>query len=85
MARFVIDLGDIDMDRESQEELANELRKVALSRVASMRIKNPFVVKFPIHFAGMILGPEFDRVIKTEKGIIETGFAEQGNEAFIRR
>ena len=67
MARFVIDLGDIDMDRESQEELANELQKVALARVAEIRIDKPFVIKFPIPFPGIILGPDFDDVLGLEK------------------
>ena len=64
MARFVVDLGDIDMDRESQEALADEIQKVVLARVAELRIQKPFVIKFPIPFPGIILGPEFDRVLE---------------------
>ena len=67
MARFVIDLGDIDMDRESQEDLANEIQKVVLARVAEIRIEKPFAIKFPIPLPGIILGPDFDVVLRTEK------------------
>lgn len=67
MARFVVDLGDIEMDRESREELADDIQKVVLSRIATMRIDKPFVIKFPIPFPGIILGPEFGRVEELEK------------------
>ncbi len=72
MARFVVDLGDIDMDRESQEELADDIQKAVLSRIAHMRIDKPFVIKFPIPFPGIILGPEFERVLESEKLLGET-------------
>lgn len=70
-ARFVIDLGDIDMDRESQQELADDLQKVVLSRLAELRLERPIAIKFPIPFPGIILGPEFDSVLKLEKQIGE--------------
>ena len=38
MARFVIDLGDIDMSDRDQERLNSELQKVALNYIAGLRI-----------------------------------------------
>lgn len=67
MARFVVDLGDFDIDRESQEALADEIQRTVLSYVAELRIEKPFVIKFPIPFPGIILGPDFDSVLGLEK------------------
>ena len=74
MPRFVVDLGDIDMDAESQEALANEIQKVVLARVAEMRIDKPFAIKFPIPLPGIVIGPDFDRVLEIEKGLGGGGF-----------
>jgi hypothetical protein len=67
MARFVVDLGHIELSREAQHDLADEIQKVVLARVAETRIEKPFAIKFPIPFPGIILGPEFDRVLELEK------------------
>lgn len=71
MARFVVDLGDIEMGREAQQALADDIQKVVMARVAEIRIDKPFAIKFPIPFPGIILGPEFDRVLELEKQIGE--------------
>jgi len=71
MARFVVDLGDIKMSREAQQALADDIQKVVLARVAEVRIDKPFAIKFPIPFPGIILGPEFDRVLELEKQLGE--------------
>lgn len=67
MARFVVDLGDIDMDREVQDQLSADIQRVVLSRLAGMPIEKPFVIKFPIPFPGIIIAPDFDRVFDFEK------------------
>lgn len=71
MARFVVDLGDIDMDREVQNQLSSEIQKVVLARLAGLRIEKPFVIKFPIPFPGIIIAPDFDRVLDFEKQLGE--------------
>jgi hypothetical protein len=74
MPRFVVDLGDLDMDAESQEALANEIQKVVLARVAEMRIEKPFAIKFPIPLPGIVIAPDFDRVLEIEKALGDRGF-----------
>ncbi len=68
MTRFVIDLGDIDMEKETIEELNADLQKTAMSYVARLRFEEPLVVKFPRPFPwGIIIRPELDDVLKSEK------------------
>lgn len=68
MPRFVIDLGDIDMDEDAQNALNAELQKVALSHVAQLRLDKPLAIKFPRPFPiGIIIGPDFDDVLRREQ------------------
>ena len=68
MARFVIDLGGIDMSQDDQEALNAELQKVALSHVAELRLDKPLAIKFPRPFPwGIIIGPDFDDVLRNEE------------------
>ncbi len=68
MTRFVIDLGDIEMSDRDQEKLNSDLQQVALSYVSGLRIDKPLAVKFPYPFPwGIIIGPDFARVLEVEK------------------
>lgn len=60
MPRFVIDLGDVPMDRDSEEELNMELQKTALAFLADIRVDKPFVTRFPREWLGIIIRPDID-------------------------
>lgn len=68
MPRFVIDLGEIDMSEDDVERLNADLQKVALNHIAELRLDKPLAFKFPRPFPwGIIIGPDFDRVLQAEK------------------
>lgn len=60
MPRFVVDLGDIQMDRDSQEELNAAIQKTALSYLSDIRVDKPFVTRFPREWLGIIIRPDID-------------------------
>lgn len=67
MARFVVDLGDIELSKESQAQLANEIQTTALAHVARADFRKPLAVKFPIEWIGIIIRPDFDQLVQVEK------------------
>ena len=68
MPRFVIDLGDIDMDKNTIEELNADLQRTAMRYVARFDFDKPLVVKFPRPFPwGIIFRPDFDDVLRAEE------------------
>lgn len=70
MARFVIDLGDMDISDSDAEELNAELQQVALKHVAGWRPKEPLAFKFPEIFPrGIIIRHEFERVLEAENAL----------------
>ncbi|KMW59239.1 hypothetical protein AIOL_004220 [Candidatus Rhodobacter oscarellae] len=76
MPRFVIDLGDMEMSNAAAEALNAELQKVALSHVADLRMEKPLAIRFPRPFPwGIIIGPEFDDVLRSQKRL-ESAFQE---------
>jgi hypothetical protein len=71
MARFVIDLGDVKLSREAEQELASELQRVALGQVASAGagriVDQPYAIRFPQEWLGLILRDRFEDVLQIEK------------------
>ena len=68
MPRFVIDLGDIDMDKQTVEDLNSELQRTALSYIARFDFDKPLAVRFPRPFPwGIISRPDFEDVLKAEE------------------
>lgn len=67
MPRFVIDLGDIELSKEATASLSEDLQKVALGYVAGLRFDQPFAVRFPPEWLGLILRRDFDVLMRTEK------------------
>lgn len=59
MARFVVDLGDIELSKEAEAQMANEFQTTALSYVAKADFRRPLAVKFPIDWIGIIIRPDF--------------------------
>lgn len=72
MTRLVIDLGDIQMTRETEAQLADQAQQLALSYVAKADIKGPLAVQFPIDWIGIIVRPDFERL---EKDVARVGEA----------
>ncbi len=66
MTRFVIDTGDLDMDRESELELQSQLQRVVLGHIAETGFEKPWVTKFPRDWYGAILNPEIDPIFDRE-------------------
>ncbi len=72
MARFVIDLGDVDMSKKAQAELNEKLQSTALAHVAGLRFEKPIAVRFPGPIIwGIILRPDFDGLRGAEKQLEE--------------
>lgn len=72
MARFVIDLGDMEMSKEAQAEMNDALQKTALSYIAGLRFEKPIAVKFPGPIIwGIIIRPDFDTLRGAEKQLEE--------------
>jgi hypothetical protein len=69
MARFVIDTGDVEMDRTAELELQTSIQKVVLNHVAESGYEKPWVVKFPRDWYGIILHPDLDPIFDREAGI----------------
>lgn len=74
MTRFVVDLGDIALPKDTQVALNADIQKLVLGHLAGMRFDQPFVTKFPRDWWGLIARPDFDRLFEGEK---------QLNRAFI--
>lgn len=70
MARFVIDLGDMELSDADAQELNAELQQVALKHVAAARPKAPLAFKFPDIFPwGIIIRHDLDRVLDAERAL----------------
>ncbi|GAB5437378.1 MULTISPECIES: hypothetical protein [Roseobacteraceae] len=67
MARFVVDTGDLDMDRNSELELQSDIQKLVLGHVARTGFEKPWITKFPHEWYGIILNPELDPLLGREK------------------
>jgi len=71
MPRFVIDLGDIEMNEDDQRALSGALQKVALGHLAGLRWEKPVAIRFPWEWLGLIARRNFDEVLLVEKQIAE--------------
>lgn len=69
MARFVVDTGDLEMDRSTELELQADIQKLVLGHVARTGFEKPWITKFPHHWYGIILNPELDPLLDREKEI----------------
>jgi hypothetical protein len=69
MARFVVDLGGIEMSEKAEAQLADDIQRAVLSQIAKADIKIPVAIKFPREWYGIILRPDFDGLPGLEKEI----------------
>ena len=67
MTRFVVDLGDIALSKETQSAIAGDLQKVVLGHIAGMRYEQPFITKFPREWWGLVARLNFDHLLDAEK------------------
>ncbi|MCV2887747.1 hypothetical protein [Ruegeria aquimaris] len=67
MARFVVDTGDLEMDRNSELELQADIQKMVLGHIARTGFEKPWVTKFPREWYGIILHPELGPLLEREK------------------
>jgi hypothetical protein len=71
MARFVVDLGEIEMTSEAEAQLADEIQKVALGYVAKADTRGPVAIQFPREWYGIYLRRTFDELQGVEKQLAE--------------
>ncbi len=69
MARFVIDTGDVEMDKASETNLNSQIQRLVLGHIAETGFEKPWVVKFPREWYGIILHPELDPIFDREAQI----------------
>lgn len=74
MTRFVVDLGDIALSKETQAAISGDMQKLVLGHLAGMRYDQPFVTKFPRDWWGLVARHDFDMLFDAEK---------QLNRAFV--
>lgn len=67
MARFVVDLGDIEMTEKQEAALAGAIQKVALAHVAEVGAEKPFLSYFPREWYGYILRHQLDGLLDAHK------------------
>jgi hypothetical protein len=67
MARFVVDLGDIEMSRDAQAEIAGDIQKAVLAHIARLEVDRPFVTKFPKEWWGLVMHDHLEGLIEREK------------------
>lgn len=75
MARFVIDLGNIELSRDDEQEARRIAAKVALGKVAAAGagkiVEQPLALRFPREWLGLILRERFEDVLQVEKQVAE--------------
>ena len=59
MARFVVDIGDVQMSKESMLELNKTIQSVALAHIGKHAATDLLVTKFPREWWGIIIHPDF--------------------------
>ena len=70
MTRFVVDLGDIKMTEKAEADMADEIQKAVLGRIARLDVREPVAIKFPREWWGIIVRPDFDSLPGIEKEIM---------------
>ena len=74
MARFVVDLGDIEMNKDQEMALSGAIQKVAMAHLAQIAVEKPFVSHFPREWYGYILRREIGGLIDAEKTLAKSFF-----------
>lgn len=78
MTRFVIDLGDLDLPEDTRKTIAEDLQKTALAHLARVRFTDPFAIKFPKDWWGLIVRPDIGGLLEGEGLLQKNLFAARG-------
>lgn len=78
MTRFVVDLGDLDLPEETRLSIAEDLQKTALSHLARVRFNDPFAIKFPKDWWGLIVRPDLGALLEGEGLLQKNMFSTRG-------
>lgn len=70
MPRFVIDLGDIEMNPEKVQAINADLQKTALSHLTGIKFERPIAIRFPWEWLGLVARLDLDRIQIAEKDIV---------------
>ncbi len=72
MTRFVIDLGELELDADKRSEINEELQGTALEHLVKAQVSKPFAFRYPREWWGFILrddidilGTDLERISKT--------------------
>lgn len=69
MTRFVVDLGDIALSKETKAAINADMQKVALTHIAGLHAEQPYVIRFPRDWWGFILRQDFEAMLEGEKAL----------------
>ncbi len=69
MTRFVVDLGDIALPKETQAKIASDVQKLVLGHIAEIRFEKPFITKFPKEWWGLVARLKLEHLLEGEQQI----------------
>lgn len=78
MTRFVVDLGDLDLPEDTRMTIAEDLQKTALAHISRIKFQDPFAIKFPKDWWGLIVRPDIGNLLESEGLLQKTIFAARG-------
>lgn len=78
MTRFVVDLGDLDLPEDTRMSIAQDLQKTALAHIARIKFKDPFAIKFPKDWWGLIVRPDIGILLEAEGVLQKNIFSARG-------
>ncbi|WP_128514446.1 hypothetical protein [Tabrizicola thermarum] len=78
MTRFVVDLGDLDLPEDTRMSIAQDLQKTALAHIARIKFKDPFAIKFPKDWWGLIVRPDIGNLLEAEGVLQKNIFSARG-------
>jgi hypothetical protein len=78
MTRFVVDLGDLDLPEDTRRTIAEDLQKTALAHLSRVTFKDPFAIKFPKDWWGLIVRPDLGSLLEQEGLLQKNLFSARG-------
>lgn len=78
MTRFVVDLGDLDLPEDTRMTIAEDLQKTALAHISRIKFQDPFAIKFPKDWWGLIVRPDIGNLLESEGLLQKAIFSARG-------
>ena len=69
MTRFVFDLGDVALSKETAAAINTDIQKAVIVHLAGMHMPQPLVMKFPLDWLGFILRMDLEALQKGEQQV----------------